>query len=83
MDWITFIHNIIESLAWPLVVLIAVMILRQPLIKLLPNLRRAKYKDLELLFGEKLEELEARAEQAELPEPEEKTAWVYQSPDGQ
>ncbi len=58
MDWLTFISSLIGNLAWPLTVIIAVIILRKPLGKLLPQIKKFQYKDLNLEFGE----LEKRAE---------------------
>lgn len=81
MDWVTFLSNLIDSLAWPSVVVVAVILLRRPLAGLLPLLRHAKYKDLEFHFGQKLDELERRADDADIPETAERPAWVYESPD--
>ena len=81
MDTLTFIAQLIESLAWPGVVLAAVIVLRKPLRELLPLLRRAKYKDLDILFGQKLEKLEEKADQAKLPAPAEPPPWAFESPD--
>jgi len=67
MDWLTFISNTIKAISWPTAVIILVIILRRPLVRLLLLLRRLKYKDLELDFGERLEELEDQAEKADLP----------------
>jgi hypothetical protein len=63
-----FIASIVNSLAWPLVVLGSVVILRGPLRALLPLLQRLKYKDLELDFGQQVRELNAEVA-AELPAP--------------
>ena len=81
VNWLDFISSVIASLAWPVVTLIAVLVLRQPLARLLPTLRRAKYKGFDLEFGERLDELEERADEARLPEPVEPPAWVHESPD--
>ena len=70
MDWKTFVTKILSESAWPAVVLVCILLLRRPLSHLLPLLRTAKYKDFELHFGQKLEELERRADAAKLPEPE-------------
>jgi len=69
MDKFTFISKIIESLAWPITVITLILILRIPLGNLLLLLRKLKYKDLELEFSEKLEQLEEKVEKAELPLP--------------
>lgn len=70
MDLLTFMAAIIGHLAWPTAAVILVLILRRPLRQLIPTLRRLRYRDLELDFGEKLEALERQADQAQLPEPE-------------
>lgn len=69
MDWLTFISKIMESLAWPIAVIIMVIILRLPLAQLVSLLRKLKYKGLELDFAEKLEKVETEAERADLPRP--------------
>jgi hypothetical protein len=59
MDFLTFLATIIESLAWPVSLLVSVFMLRRPIVELLPGLRRLKYKDLEVDFGKELEKIEA------------------------
>jgi hypothetical protein len=71
MDWLTFLASIVGSLAWPASVVITVLILRRALNKLLPELNRLKYKDLELEFGKEVAqakiEIEASPEIKQLP----------------
>jgi hypothetical protein len=81
VDWLTFIAKTVESVAWPAVLVGILIWLRKPLEALVATIRIAKYKDIELSFGKKLEELEGKAEKAGLPEPKEPPAWVYESPD--
>lgn len=81
MDWLTFVATLVQALAWPALVVLAVVLLRDPLTRLLPTLRSAKYKDLEFQFGEKLGELGDVATQAKLPERELPADWVYRDPD--
>jgi len=57
MDWLTFVTKIIESLAWPVSIVVIVLILKKPISALLPLLRNLKYKDLELSFGEELKKV--------------------------
>lgn len=61
MDWLQFIASLIGSLAWPAVVLAAVVLLRRPLAALLPLLRRLKYKDIEVEFDREVRELRDEA----------------------
>ena len=67
MDSLTFMVEMVKALAWPLTVIGSVLLLRTALLELIPTLRKLKYKDLELEFGRKLEQLVAKAEQAQLP----------------
>lgn len=60
MDWLTFASKIIGDLAWPVVALAIVFMLRRPISNLLPDLRRLKYKDLEVDFGKSLEDVEKK-----------------------
>ena len=62
MDTLTFISAIVSSLAWPLVLIAALVILRRPLGQLIPLLQRIKYKDFELEFGRKLDDIKSKME---------------------
>lgn len=59
MDFLTFLATIVGSLAWPVSMLVALFMLRRPITKLLPSLRRLRYKELEVDFGKELEKIEA------------------------
>ncbi len=63
MDWLTFIADVVKGIAWPLTVLIAVLIIRKPLIGMIPQLRELRYREFEVKFGE----LKIHADQAGLP----------------
>jgi len=67
MDFLSFLANIIGSLSWPIMILIFILLLRKPLSDLIPLIRTLKYKEFEIEFGRKLEELEAQADRAALP----------------
>jgi hypothetical protein len=67
VDPLTFIAELVKALGWPLAVVALVLLLRQPLVKLIPKLRRVKYGGFEFDFGEKLEEAEEKADAARLP----------------
>lgn len=58
MNWLTFITEIVQALAWPVAVIICVALLRQPLSQLVPLLRKLKYRELELEFEQQVKELE-------------------------
>lgn len=49
--------KIIDSLAWPITVLIIIFIFRKNIISLIPTLTRLKYKEFELEFDKELEKL--------------------------
>lgn len=57
MDWKTFISHVIDSLAWPGVVIILVVLLREKVAELIPRLKRFKHKDTEIEFTEGIAEL--------------------------
>jgi hypothetical protein len=67
MDGLTFIAQIIESLAWPLAIVIVVLILRSPLSQVILGLKRLKYQDLELDFEKEIAKLERAVEEATEP----------------
>ena len=64
MTRLEFIAAVIDSLAWPAVVIMTVVLLRRPLAGLLPLLRRVKYKELEVEFAQEVKELRQEAEAA-------------------
>lgn len=80
MDWLTFIAELIKTLAWPLTVLAILILLRKPLVGLIPLLQRIKYKDFELEFGRQVREVRAEANE-ELPPPQKPKAMIPQAPD--
>ena len=57
MDWLSFISSVVGSLAWPGAVIALVLILKKPIRELLPLLQRLKYKELEIEFGKRVEEV--------------------------
>ena len=61
MDALTFISEIIKSLAWPAAVVTLVLMLKKPISQLVPLLRKLKYKELEMEFSEEIAELKAEA----------------------
>ena len=67
METAGIIVDLIEALAWPVIALIALIMLRKPLAELIPLARRVRYRDLELQFEQEVEELQADAAE-ELPE---------------
>lgn len=56
------------------------ILLRKPLVGLIPLLQRIKYKDFELEFGRQVREVRAEANE-ELPPPQKPKAMIPQAPD--
>lgn len=78
MDTLTFISNLVSALAWPIAVVVIVIIFKAPLGGLLRNLKRLKFKDAELDFEEAASELKGieaqEGKQISLPESKLKLA---------
>lgn len=68
MDWKQFLSSIVESLTWPTVVVLLVILLRKPLSGLLPLLERMKFKDFEIGFAQKLGDAKTDFSKLELKE---------------
>lgn len=47
MDWLTFFANVIDSLAWPAAVALALLVFRTPMANAISSLKRLRFKDLE------------------------------------
>lgn len=62
MTKLEFVAAIIKSLAWPTVILTITIMLRSPIIKILSNLNKVTYNNLEMDFAQKLEEIETNLE---------------------
>jgi hypothetical protein len=62
MDLLNFVANIIASLAWPCSIIILIFLMRKPIRDLLPLLQRLKYKEFELEFGKRVEEVKEEIE---------------------
>jgi hypothetical protein len=72
MDVLSFIASVVGSVAWPAAAVMVVFVFRESIAKLLPELHKLKYKDMELEFGKRIaevkQELEDRPKPKELPE---------------
>jgi len=68
MDALTFVTELVKALAWPGTTIVLVLSLRKPLVSLISLLQKLKYKDLELEFGRRVEEITVEATTA-LPSP--------------
>lgn len=73
MDWRSFIGSIVNSIAWPAAVVIAILLLRRALTRVLQNLSKLKWKDLEIEVTREIAQAEAEAAEGEplrkLPAP--------------
>ena len=69
MDWLTFIAQMTQALAWPVTAVVMVVLLRRPLARLIPLLQRLRYGPLELDFERRVAELAVEAERELPPEP--------------
>ena len=69
MTGFEFTSNVINSLAWPAIFVILIIVLRKPIRELLPFLERLKYKDLEVNFRKQaeqtLESIEEKQDESE------------------
>lgn len=59
MDVLTFAAEMTRALAWPVAAVIILLMIRRPVIQLLPLLRRLKYKEIELEFSKELAQLKS------------------------
>ena len=59
MDALTFTAEAIKALAWPTAVVLVALMVRKPVIELLPFLRLFKYKEIELEFSKELAQLKS------------------------
>src|SRR5215218_6571872 len=66
MDGLTFTSQLVAALAWPITLLVSVLLLRKLLAELVPLLRKLKYSDVELTFGKEVAQLEHTAAAAGL-----------------
>lgn len=66
MDWLTFVSKLAETLAWPVVALIVVALLRKEVRALLAILKKVKAGPVEAEFEREINELKSAAD-AELP----------------
>ncbi|BBG89074.1 hypothetical protein [Aeromonas caviae] len=62
MDVLTFISELIKAVAWPATAIVLVVLLRKPIVELIPLLRKLKYKEIELEFAQEVYELKAEVE---------------------
>lgn len=69
MDTATFTSSVIASTAWPVAVVVIVLVFRKPIASALRNLRRIEHRGTAFEFGEKLEQATERAAEVKLELP--------------
>ena len=57
MSILQFISSIVDSIAWPLAIVILLLFFKKYIIQLIPFVTSLKYKDLEVQFSEKVKQL--------------------------
>lgn len=78
MDWREFIASVIGHLAWPIVVVIAIFVLKEPLARLIGSTQKIKHKGTDIIFERQAEvvrdalkpvpsDIETRGEEGESP----------------
>jgi hypothetical protein len=67
MDWLTFIAEMAKAIAWPIAIVIAATIFRNPLLKLLRELKRLKWKGVEFEFEKEVLKAKAEFPQVQMP----------------
>jgi hypothetical protein len=69
VDWLTFISEIVSSIAWPLVAVVVVFLIRPAILKLLPGLNRVKGFGIEADFGRELEQVRELSDESSTVSP--------------
>jgi len=64
VDWMQFVVELLDKLAWPVVLVFCVITLKRPISKLIPLAKKLKFKDLEVEFGQELKVISQKVEGA-------------------
>lgn len=75
MDTLTFVAELSKSFAWPVLILLLFLLLKKPIRDLVPLITKLKYKDFELEFRRKVENVEAELD-IDLPSKELKEVFL-------
>ncbi len=78
MDKLSFISNIVNSLAWPTVVVISFFLLRNQIEQLIPRISKMKLKDAEIEFSTAIKRLEKEIKSSKLPFLDDKKSSKHQ-----
>jgi hypothetical protein len=76
MDILTFIAAIIKATAWPVAVVVIVLVFRKQLIALLSRIRKGKFASAEFEFEQGVETLSEQVDPPQLPPPNVDTSSV-------
>lgn len=68
MNWMTFISSIVESIIWPVTIMLLIIIFRDPIKEVVPLLKKFKFKSFEVDFERKISSISKKVERAQLPE---------------
>lgn len=68
MDWLTLVSEVIKSLAWPVTTFAIFLIVRLPLVALIPHTQEVRFRDFVWKIGRTLDQAEDRADRAGLPD---------------
>ena len=64
---VTSLVALLSACAWPATLMVLALILRNPILKILPNLTRMKAGGFEFEFSRRIQELERKADDADIP----------------
>jgi hypothetical protein len=67
MNILQFIASLISSLAWPVAIVLIILILRKPLSQIILSLQKLRYKELQLDFSQEVSKLVSAADRAKIP----------------
>ncbi|MDG4813400.1 hypothetical protein P8629_10305 [Hydrogenovibrio sp. 3SP14C1] len=74
MDWLSFTSKLIEHTAWPFSFIVVIILLRDPIVKVLSGIQKLKIKDVELDFSETIKSI-----QKDMPLTSGKATWEVTS----
>jgi hypothetical protein len=67
MDTLTFVAEMVKSLAWPLAAIVIILFLRRSLLALIPNLKRLQYKEFAAEFDRDLKKADEQVAEINPP----------------
>jgi hypothetical protein len=59
MTWMQFIASMVGSLAWPIAIIVILVVFHRPLVRVIESLRRLSYKGIDIDFGQELAKVAA------------------------